>query len=307
MPALPDTPDFIRSVALVGGTHGDELTGVHLVRAFLRNPRLVERPGMNVTPLIANEAAVAAGRRDLGHDLNRAFAAADLANPELDAYEQVRARQINALLGPKGPSSKTDLILDFHSAASDMGLNCNITGEDPWLFRLVALAIRRLAEHTEPLAVRCYQFPAPAGDAPYLPSIARHGLGIEVGPIAPGSMNAEIYFRTRRLALTLLDLVAEYNQGAWPDETLSLDVYTQVATIPFPEGDDGGLGTMVHPERIRAVYEPILPGDPLFVGFDGAVIPYGGEAGLFPTFVNEPSYYPKNIALCLARRTQRQA
>ncbi len=305
MPSRSDFPDSIRSVALVGGTHGDELTGVHLLRAFLRNPRLIERQGLRVTPLIANEAAVAAGRRDLGHDLNRAFAAAELANPELNTPEQLRAKQINALLGPKGPATKTDLILDFHSAASNMGFNCNITGEDPWLFRLVALATQRLAAHPEPLTVRCYQFPAPAGDAPYLPTIARHGLGIEVGPVAPGSLDADIYFQTRRLAFTLLDLIAEYNAGLWPHDDITLDVYTQVDTVPFPHDEDGRIEAMVHPECIRTVYEPIHPGDPLFVDFDGGVIPYEGEAGLYPTFVNEPSYYPKNIALCLAQRTRR--
>eukprot|EP01022_Parablepharisma_sp_SALTPOND_P016348 TRINITY_DN2383_c0_g2_i1.p1 TRINITY_DN2383_c0_g2~~TRINITY_DN2383_c0_g2_i1.p1 ORF type:complete len:1264 (+),score=302.28 TRINITY_DN2383_c0_g2_i1:31466-35257(+) len=305
MSTHPQFPDSIRTVALTGGTHGDELTGVHLVRAAQQDPTTVERPGLTVMPLITNDAAVAAGRRYLEHDLNRAFAASELADMQLDAPEQTRAKQLNALLGPKGPATKTDLILDFHSAASDMGLNCNITGEDPWLFRLAALAIHRLAEASEPLTVRCYQFPVPAGDAPYLPTIARHGMGIEVGPVPPGCLDATIYFQTRRLAHTLLDLIAEYNAGAWPESDLSLDVYTQVGAAPFPRAEDGSLAAMLHPERLHAVYASIHPGDPLFMDFDGGVIPYVGEAGLYTTFVNEPAYAHTNTALCLARLTQR--
>lgn len=303
-PHVPSS-DSIRTVALVGGTHGDELTGVALVRAFQQHPERMQRPGLDVTALIANEAAIAACRRGVDGDLNRSFAAAELADASLHSVEQRRAKAINAQLGPKGPDTATDLILDFHSAASDMGLNCNITGEDPFLFRLAALAIHRLAAEPDPLAVRCYQFPAPTGDAPYLPTIARHGMGVEVGPVMPGSLNAAIYFPTLRLAHTLLDLVAEYAAGRWPDAPLPLDVYTEIDTIPFPRDADGRLTAMVHPERTRLVYQPLQQGDPLFLDFHGRTIPYTGAPGLYPTFVNEPSYLAKDIALCLARHSQR--
>jgi succinylglutamate desuccinylase len=35
--------DLIRRVAIVGGTHGNELTGVYLVKKFQQSPNLLKR------------------------------------------------------------------------------------------------------------------------------------------------------------------------------------------------------------------------------------------------------------------------
>ena len=53
----------ICKVAIVGGTHGNELTGVYLVRKFDRFPELLNRPSFECVTLIANPQAVVANRR----------------------------------------------------------------------------------------------------------------------------------------------------------------------------------------------------------------------------------------------------
>lgn len=60
-------------VAVSGGTHGNEWTGVYMVREMLR--RGAERVGSaSVTAVMSNPPAVDACRRYVDMDLNRCFA-----------------------------------------------------------------------------------------------------------------------------------------------------------------------------------------------------------------------------------------
>ncbi len=54
---------LIRRVAIVGGTHGNELTGVYLVKKFQQFPDLIYRQSLDCTTLLANPRAIAANRR----------------------------------------------------------------------------------------------------------------------------------------------------------------------------------------------------------------------------------------------------
>ncbi len=306
-PAPPPGP--IRTVALVGGTHGDERTGVALARRWRAEPERIHRPGLEVSALVANEAAVAAGRRHLGLDLNRAFAAAALDRPPSPDLppEASLARRLNERLGPKGPASRTDLLVDFHSACSPMGLNITITGEDPFLLRLAARVIETLAAADPPLLVRCYRFPLEDDDAPYLPTIARRGVGVEVGPVLVNTLDAHAFFATERLAMAILDAAAAYERDApegWSmaGPPIPLTIHTQTDVARFPVDEAGEHAAMLHPTRLAGTYAPLAPGAPLFVDFEGRVTAYSGEAGLVTTFVNEPAYAQERIALCLARR-----
>ena len=74
--------DLIRRVAIVGGTHGNELTGVYLVKKFQQSPNLLKR-SFDVITFLANPKAIAANRRYIDRDLNRCFSKKDLFNPLL--------------------------------------------------------------------------------------------------------------------------------------------------------------------------------------------------------------------------------
>lgn len=57
-------------IAVVGGIHGDEPSGVHAVEQLMEQRPRVDRP---VKLVVANEAAIEQGRRYVDEDLNRAF------------------------------------------------------------------------------------------------------------------------------------------------------------------------------------------------------------------------------------------
>lgn len=62
----------IYNVTICGGTHGNELTGVYIVREMQK--RKMEKAGsVSVTTVETNPRAVAAGRRYTEMDLNRCF------------------------------------------------------------------------------------------------------------------------------------------------------------------------------------------------------------------------------------------
>ena len=114
----------IANVAIVGGTHGNELAGIYLVNYWLKNTNLVARDAFNTSLVSANHNAISINKRYTDCDLNRQFSSVSLADTSLANYEQSRAKVINQLLGPKG-QSKTDLVIDLHNTTSNMGLYLN--------------------------------------------------------------------------------------------------------------------------------------------------------------------------------------
>ncbi|WP_309744318.1 succinylglutamate desuccinylase/aspartoacylase family protein, partial [Chamaesiphon sp. OTE_20_metabat_361] len=84
----------IEKIAIVGGTHGNELTGVYVVEKLARFPERLAQYSFEVVTLLANPQAVAANRRYVDRDLNRSFDNDDLANPALTGYEDSRAKEI---------------------------------------------------------------------------------------------------------------------------------------------------------------------------------------------------------------------
>ena len=91
----------IKRVAIVGGTHGNELTGIYLVKKFERAPELIGRSTFETIALLANPKACEIGRRYLDIDLNRCFRKEDLENPHLSSYEEQRAKEIYGILAQK--------------------------------------------------------------------------------------------------------------------------------------------------------------------------------------------------------------
>lgn len=73
MCSLPAPQEPLRRVAVTGGTHGNEMSGVCLARYWLQAPRELQRPSFSAMPVLANLAATAACRRYVDCDLNRAF------------------------------------------------------------------------------------------------------------------------------------------------------------------------------------------------------------------------------------------
>lgn len=73
MCSLPVPREPLRRVAVAGGTHGNEMSGVYLARHWLQDPGELQRPSFSAMPVLASPAAAAACRRYVGRDLNRTF------------------------------------------------------------------------------------------------------------------------------------------------------------------------------------------------------------------------------------------
>lgn len=284
--------DSIRRVAIVGGTHGNELTGVYAIKKFEQFPNLLERSNFQSVTLLANPEAVVMNRRYVDRDLNRSFTNEDLVNPDLTSYEAKRAKEIALQL------ADVDLIIDLHSSTSNMGLTILPSSRHPFNLRLAAYL-----STLDPDVRICYGIKCSAED-PMLRSLSPLGCTIEVGAIAQGVLNADLFQQTEMLIYAILDYVEAFNQGKLPPVPSSLSVYQSIASVDYPRNSAGELEAMIHPQLQFRDYQALHPGDPMFMTFTGESIAYQGESTVFPIFINEAAYYEKSIAMTLTEKQQ---
>jgi aspartoacylase len=291
------TANRIKRVAIVGGTHGNELTGAYLVKKFAQSPAAIQRSSFESLTLLANPKAFAARKRYIDRDLNRCFSSQDLGNPALSSYEDSQAKAIDRLLGPKG-NPKVDAIVDLHSTTANMGLTTILTSDRPFNLHLAAYL------STLHPQLKVFSWPQFGPDSPLLRSICELGCTIEVGPIAQGVLDARLFQQTEQLVRAILDYVDAYNQGQTLPLPPNLTLYQCVDLVDFPRTEEGELQATIHPQLLFKDYEPLNPGDPMFLTFDGRAIAYQGKSTVYPAFINEAAYYEKGIALCLTEKHQ---
>lgn len=115
-------------VAVTGGTHGNEMSGVHLVQHWLQAPGELQRPSFSAIPVLANPAAAAACRRYVDRDLNRMFASTFLTYVSLPLWGPLTARPALILAprsSPQSPPPATSkahpYALNAHSSLFSLG------------------------------------------------------------------------------------------------------------------------------------------------------------------------------------------
>ena len=281
------------TVALVGGTHGNEFTGAYLIKKWQTDPSSLQRPGLKLEFLLANPKAFAQCRRYIDEDLNRCFSHERLGAPNAASYESMLAQQINRQLGPKG-NARVDFIIDMHTATSPMGTNLVFTHLDAFACRLAAY-IKQL--HPETVITSEDELVA---DQYFLNSIAKHNVLVELGPIPQGCLRADFIDRTERVVQGILDYLAD--PGIARDLPPTLEVYHYTEAVYLPCDSQGRITAMVHPSLLDVPYPVIKPGSPLLITFDGVVIPFEGPEPVMAGFVNEAAYYDKRQALYLMRK-----
>jgi succinylglutamate desuccinylase len=292
----------IKRVAIVGGTHGNELTGVYLVKKFQQYPEQLKRPSLECVALLGNPAAIAANRRYIDRDLNRCFADTDLANPALSTGEDRRAKAIAAQIGPAA-NPKVDLIIDLHSTTANMGLTLLPSSQHPFNLRLMAYLVG-----ANPDVRIGYGGYGNQDDQPpvLLRSLLPLGCTIEVGPIAQGVVDAVLLQQTEILIHQILDYLDAYNQDktlAIPSSITVHQAIQPISAIDYPRNADGEIQAAIHPDRQFRDYEPLHPGDPMFLNLmTGEAILYEGDRVVYPIFINEAAYYEKNIAMVFTEK-----
>ena len=151
MASLPDDSKPVKSIVITGGTHGNETNGIMIARYFesllASNPFPSDPIWENyqsiqsIKVVYANPRAMEQNTRYVEEDLNRCFLQEDLNRHKIDkitcsdtgkdlSYERRRAAELNDLLGPKGSTKATDLIIDLHTTTSNTRLNMIMSPTD---------------------------------------------------------------------------------------------------------------------------------------------------------------------------------
>ncbi|MBV6627640.1 MAG: aspartoacylase [Rivularia sp. (in: Bacteria)] len=280
----------VKRVALVGGTHGGELTGVFLVKKFQQSPQTIQRDGVDTITLIANEKAVAMSRRYVDTDLNRTFKPEDLKNPQLNNYEQSLAKRIVRQI----EQEKIDLIIDLHSTTANMGLTIILCDRNPYLLQLAAY----LTKVNPEVKILLYTLQK---NSSHLRSLTELGITIEVGAVANGILDAKLFQKTEKLIYNILDYIEAEKKENLLSLPSSFTYYSAIGTVDFPRNEQEEITAMIHPQLQFKDYQPLHPGNPMFITFDGKEIFYQGDEIVYPVFINEAAYYEKGIAMYLTR------
>ncbi|BAY61159.1 aspartoacylase [Calothrix brevissima NIES-22] len=286
----------INRVLIVGGTHGNELIGVYSVKLFQQHPELIHRATFESLTLLANPQAVKAGRRYIDKDLNRCFLEENLEDGTLVNYEDLLAKNINHIYGQNG-KYPVDFIVDLHSTTSNMGVT--VLFDDDKQFNLQLAAYLNYL-HPE---IKIYSSGSSGRGKHGLRSRAKFAIGIEVGAIPQGVVNADLFLKTQSIVYATLDYLEFYNQNKLPNFSKSFTLYKYTKKIDYPHNENGEITAMIHPDLQFKDYEALAPGDPIFLTFNGETIAYT-DALTYPVFVNEAAYYEQSTAMCFTQKHQ---
>jgi succinylglutamate desuccinylase len=288
----------IKRVLLVGGTHGNELTGVYLIKKLEQYPDLMRRDSFETLTLLGNPRAIAVGVRYIDQDLNRSFNLQKVTQTDSNqAYESQRAREIRAQFGQAG-HTPIDLIIDQHSTTANVGIMLILDALEAFTLNLAAHLTSQYP------AVKVYSSVGSNRKLDSLRSIAKYRIGIEIGPIAHGTIHAALFQENERIIQSILDYVEDYNRNPVPLEVKPLRLFQYVDTIDYPRNAQGEIRAMIHPQLQFRDYLTLNPGDPMFVTFDGEVIAYSGTQALNPLFIGESAYLEKGIAMIMTQDKQ---
>ncbi|WBA10031.1 aspartoacylase [Salinivibrio kushneri] len=282
------------NVAIVGGTHGNEFSGIYALKQWLSNPAITARDSFSTEHIFANPSAYSANKRYVDCDLNRQFDPKLLADYSLANYEESRAKALNQQLGPKG-DPRVDFIIDLHNTTSNMGPTLILLTLDTFNKQLAAYVSERMPDavilvedHIEPI------------QHAFLCSVGKQGVIVEVGPQPQSVLRHDVMESMQEMTTHILDFVHLFNIDKVPALPKSVTAYRYKETLHLPQNERGERIGMVHQHVQDKDFQPIKPGDPLFMCFDGSELTWQGDYTAYPHFINEAAYYDNNIAMSMA-------
>ena len=280
-----------KTVFIVGGTHGNERTGVMLVRRWQRDPTPVRRKMFTTRLLMANPEAIRRNTRFVHQDLNRSFGASRPDAAAAESYEIRRAREIRGVMA--GARARV-FAIDLHTSTSNMGITL-ITDTAP-----VNLILAAHVRQRNP-AVRIYAFPPGERIDSCLRASADGGLGLEIGPIPQGLVRHDVLQAAEDSVKTILDVIDAHGRGGLRPPDPCTRIYLHEAHVYYPEGRDAADAACVHRDLDGRDFRPLETGMPVFHCPNGETVHFQGAPGRFPVFINEAAYYPEQIAFSLTR------
>jgi len=284
--------ESIKQVALVGGTHGNELTGIYLLNKYRQFPKLLGKHSFEVELFTANPEAQRANRRYIDRDLNRSFKQADLDDNSLFGHENELAKQINQKLGPKG-SSRTDMIIDLHTSTAPMGVNLVLTKTDSFHLMLADYVQQRM----DNVSITLEKMP----DHHFLMSVAPQHVLVEIGATAQGQLRQDVFDKTEETTQLIFKFLNEYNQHQLPQPSESIDVYQYFDVMFLPTDINGDISGMIHHSIQDQDFTKLRSGQPIFSLFNGEEVLYEGE-DCYMSFINEAAYYDEKKAFAMSKK-----
>lgn len=288
---------MFKTLAVVGGTHGNEFTGIYLLKKWQQQPALIKRASFETEMLFANPVAHKENKRYIEHDLNRCFELQQLDDDSLTSIEQLRAKEINQLLGPKS-NPRVDFIIDLHTTTSNMGPTLLITKKGKFYNQLAAYITMKMPE----VIISCDEDHKHNSEHHFLSSIAADSVMVEVGPVPQSVIRHDVFDASEAMTMHILDFVELYNNQQVPQLPKTTSAYRFIKSISLPLNADGSRSGMIHKSIQDRDFTEIKPGQPLFVTFDGEEIIYQGDEPVYASFINEAAYYDNNLAMSLLKK-----
>ncbi|GAA6214796.1 N-acyl-aromatic-L-amino acid amidohydrolase (carboxylate-forming) B-like [Lates japonicus] len=289
----------VNRFAICGGTHGNETSGVYMVREMQKQK--IEKVGsVSITTVLSNPRAVDACKRYTETDLNRCFTDALLSAPITDStpYELRRAHELNAQLGPKGSEEAVDLLCDLHNTTANMGL-CLIFYSLDWITLHI---YKYIQSKITSVPVRAIQLDIAPSEAYSLEAVGKHGFAFEVGPQPNGVLRADIFNMVKEGVDLTIEWLQQFNSGS-TFEGGEVEAFTFAKSVDYPRDPaTSEIAAAIHPQLQDNDFKLLRPGDPIFLSFSGETVKHEGEE-LYPFFVNECAYYEKKTAFHLARKS----
>jgi len=293
----------LSNVAITGGTHGNELVGIHLVRHWKSNTVHVTRPSFNTHFALNNTLAVEKCVRYIDKDLNRCFGNGDVVATG-NGYEVKRAHEIKKWL----TSNSIDYHMDLHNTTANTGATLIITPSTAKSMLNLQIIAKVKDGLSFPVRVLSFASFTASIEKPAKPvgggiiELVGCGVGFENGPVPHGTLKAELFNQTSNVTGKLLDIIEDFNNGVQLNAQ-ELEVYEFKRNMFYPKDDNGNVTAMIHGDLDGKDWVPVQKGDPLFMTFSGETLRHEGEEEIIPVFINEASYMEKDIAFQIVQKT----
>lgn len=268
-------------VVIVGGTHGNEWTGVKVVQHYQEYFKK-KFPGLTLEFVLGNPEAIKLNRRFKDEDLNRAFQYLD---EKRSSYEHTRAHEIRTLI-----QAAPCFVLDLHTTTSNMGSTLIVSDYNPLNLNLCA---QLTAQHKYCRVIGC-----PDPDKKYLASQSTFGLILEVGPVA----NSVVAPAPLESTLALIESILGTIEGKTMGSIGSVEVYEEFQDVHYPQDAQGEISGHIHSGFQGKDFQEISGKFVPFKTFSGEEVEMVTTQLLYPIFINEAAYYPQKLAFTLCRK-----
>ena len=210
----------------------------------------------------------------------------------------MRAREVDAALGPKGSEMPRILVIDLHTTTANMGVTMICDAWCPFALRAAVYVKQQLDDQLllgQDVKIM-YNDEKDKENAPYLASVGKAGLQIGSAPRRRAWSGGTWWTPRNEPWMRFLELWNKECQGECVDLPDEIDVYSVAegfTKLSWPVDDDGFPAAVPHEAIQDRDWSTLKKGDPLWRDRDGNSVPYDGAFGdeIVPIFVNEGGYY----------------